>query len=282
MKKRFAFCALAVITVAAAAQALKAADALCPLGQGTLRGTYMVIGGGIIVGVGPASAVGTIILDGKGNSVNAFTVSVNGMISQGLVTGPYTVNSDCRGILTQSDGTHYDQVMAPDGSRFNWIETDTGTVLSGTAIRMSDENVSGEASTELSSYAPAATTLATTTHGLKAADADALCPLGNATLRGAYVIVGTGPGVTTLGAYDGKENSVNTYTASRNGDISRGIMSGPYTVNRDCTGSINLSGGNYSFVVSPDGSRVNWIDTDAGSVFSGTELRLGNSSELKE
>jgi hypothetical protein len=149
---------------------------------------------------------------------------------------------------------------------------------------MSDENVRGEASTELSSYAPAATTFATTTHGLKAADAGALCPLGNATLRGTYVVVGAGPGVTTLGliTYDGKENSVNTYTASSNGDISRGTISGPYAVNRDCTGSINLSGGNYSFVVSPDGSRVNWINTDAGSVFSGTELRLGNSSELKE
>jgi hypothetical protein len=133
--------ALAAMTFAVAPHALKAADAggLCPLGTATLRGTYMVIGGGTIVGVGPTTAVGTINFDGKGNSVNPFTVSANGVISRGLVTGPYTVNSDCTCTLTQSDGTHYDQVIAPDGSRFNWIETDAGTVISGTAIRLAQE-----------------------------------------------------------------------------------------------------------------------------------------------
>jgi hypothetical protein len=130
--------ALVAFTVALTPQALKAADAdgQCPLQNATLRGTYMVTGGGTIVGVGPASAVGTITYDGKGNSVNTFTVSVNGAISRGVtVTGPYTVNRDCTGTLAQSDGTNYDFVVAPDGSTVFWIETDTGTVLSGTEVR---------------------------------------------------------------------------------------------------------------------------------------------------
>jgi hypothetical protein len=141
MTKLLGSFALAAVTFAVAPHALKAADGdvLCPLGTATLRGTYMVIGGGTIVGVGPTTAVGTITFDGKGNSVNPFTVSANGVISRGLVTGPYTVNSDCTCTLTQSDGTHYDQVIAPDGSRFNWIETDAGTVISGTAIRLAHE-----------------------------------------------------------------------------------------------------------------------------------------------
>ena len=140
MMKRLVVFALAAITFAAAPQRLKAADAdaLCPLGNATLSGTYMVIGGGTLVGIGPVSAVGWITYDGKGNnSVNTFTVSVNGAISRGVtVTGPYTVNSDCTGSLTQSDGTHYDMVVAPDGSKFNWIETDDGSVVSGTASRL--------------------------------------------------------------------------------------------------------------------------------------------------
>jgi hypothetical protein len=131
-------CALAALTFAAAPQALKAADneALCPLLNATLHGTYMVTGGGTVVGVGPVAAVGTITYDGKGGSVNTFTASGNGMISKGVtVTGPYTVNADCTGSLTQSDGSHYDFVVNPDGSTVFWIETDDGTVISGTEVR---------------------------------------------------------------------------------------------------------------------------------------------------
>jgi hypothetical protein len=131
--------ALLALTAALTPQALKAADTdgQCPQQNAILRGTYMVTGTGTIVGVGPASAVGTITYDGKGNSVNTFTVSVNGAISRGVtVTGPYTVNRDCTGSLTQSDGTNYDMVVAPDGSTVFWIETDPGVVISGTEVRL--------------------------------------------------------------------------------------------------------------------------------------------------
>lgn len=137
MTKLLAICALAAMTVAAAPQALnaKGTEAECPLLDATLQGTFMVTGGGTIVGVGPITAVGTITYDGKGNSVNIFTVSVNGAISKGVVTGPYTVNRDCTGTLDQSDGTHYDQVVNPDGSTVFWIETDNGTIVSGTEVK---------------------------------------------------------------------------------------------------------------------------------------------------
>lgn len=128
--------ALVAFTVTLTPQALKAADAQCPLQNATLHGTYMVLGTGTVVGVGPVSAVGVIIYDGKGNSVNTFTASVNGAIYRGVtVTGPYAVNRDCTGTLAQSDGTNYDFVVAPDGSTVNWIETDAGAVVSGTEVR---------------------------------------------------------------------------------------------------------------------------------------------------
>jgi len=138
MTKLLISCALAAITFTSAPQALKAADTdgQCPLLNATLRGTYMVNGGGTVLGVGPVTAVGTITYDGKGNSVNTFTVSMNGAISRGVtVTGPYTVKRDCTGSLAQSDGTNYDMVVAPDGSTVFWIETDVGTVVSGTEVR---------------------------------------------------------------------------------------------------------------------------------------------------
>jgi len=135
----------------------------------------------------------------------------------------------------------------------------------------------------LASCALAAMTFAAAPQALKAADADALCPLGNATLSGTYMlrgegtIVGVGP-VTVVGwlTYDGKGYVVkSSMTASVNGTISTFTIAGPYTVNSDCSGSVEPSGQHYNFVVSPDGKRVNWIQTDPGTVSSGTEARLG-------
>ena len=137
----------------------------------------------------------------------------------------------------------------------------------------------------LASCALAAMTFAAAPQALKAADADALCPLGNATLSGTYMlrgegtIVGVGP-VTVVGwlTYDGKGYVVkSSMTASVNGTISTFTIAGPYTVNSDCSGSVEPSGQHYNFVVSPDGKRVNWIQTDPGTVTSGTEVRLGHS-----
>jgi hypothetical protein len=130
--------ALVAFSAALTPQALKAADteALCPLGNATLRGTYMLRGEGTVVGVGPATVVGWLTYDGKGNVVNSsMTVSVNGVISRGTISGPYTVNSDCSG-STDVSGNHYDFVVSPDGNRVNWIQTDPGTVSSGTEVRL--------------------------------------------------------------------------------------------------------------------------------------------------
>jgi hypothetical protein len=131
-------------------------------------------------------------------------------------------------------------------------------------------------------FALSVITFAVAPQALKAADADALCPLGNATLSGTYMlrgegtIVGVGP-LTVVGwlTYDGKGSVVTgSMTASVNGTISTFTVSGPYTVNSDCSGSVETSGQHYNMVVSPDGKTVSWIETDPGTVSSGTEVRL--------
>ncbi len=126
---------LAVLAGAVASQALWAGDGKCPLGNATLRGTYMSHGSGTIVGVGPVVAVGLIMYDGKGNLVNPFTLSVNGNISSNTAIGTYTVNSDCTGTVTQTGG-NFNFVVAADGSQVFWIEIDPSTVISGSAQRL--------------------------------------------------------------------------------------------------------------------------------------------------
>ena len=123
------------------AASLTAADSagLCPRGAATLRGTYMSMGGGTVAGVGPVTFVGEINYDGAGNATNPFTGSFNGVIFKGTLTATYTVNSDCTGSFNASDGSsHYDFVVSPDGQKVNFIETDTGSVVSGTIARFKD------------------------------------------------------------------------------------------------------------------------------------------------
>jgi len=137
MMKFVAACVLATVICAMAPRALKAADpdGLCPSQNATLHGTYMSHGTGTVVGVGPVSAVGTITYDGHGSLTNPFTISVNGAVSRITQTGSYTVNRDCTGTVVQG-GAHYDFVVAPDASTVFWMETDAGTIVTGTAVRM--------------------------------------------------------------------------------------------------------------------------------------------------
>ena len=137
MMKFVAACVSATVICAMAPRALKAADpdGLCPRQNATIHGTYMSHGTGTVVGVGPVSAVGTITYDGHGNLTNPFTLSVNGAVSRITQTGSYTVNRDCTGTVVQG-GAHYDFVVAPDASTVFWMETDAGTIVTGTAVRM--------------------------------------------------------------------------------------------------------------------------------------------------
>ena len=126
------------------AQGLKALDsdgrdALCPRGNATLHGTYMSKGGGTVVGVGPVAFIGTVRFDGKGGVTNPFTLSLAGAISRLVGQATYTVKSDCSGTFTTTDDTqHYDIRVSPDGSGLDFIETDAGTVISGSASRVND------------------------------------------------------------------------------------------------------------------------------------------------
>jgi len=134
MTKIFISCALATFALTAAPQAVKAAP-LCPLGNATLHGTYVVSGGGTIVGLGPVTSVGEVTYDGLGKSNATFTVSLNGNVQTVTVPGTYTVSSDCTATAVEGP-SHYNFVITPNGNNVWWMATDTGVILSGTIIRL--------------------------------------------------------------------------------------------------------------------------------------------------
>ena len=114
-------------------------EAPCPLGDATLHGAYMSKGGGTVVGVGPVAFIGTAYFDGKGGVTNPVTLSFGGTISRAVGQATYTVNSDCTATFTSADNTqHFDMRVSPGGSKLDYIETDPGTIISGSASRMQD------------------------------------------------------------------------------------------------------------------------------------------------
>jgi hypothetical protein len=114
------------------------ADARCPRGNAVLHGAYMSRGGGTVVGVGPITFQGTVYLDGKGGVTNPYTASFAGTIVRVVAPGTYTVESDCTGTMTLGGVDHLDIRISPDGSRIDYIKTDAGSIVSGSATRMSD------------------------------------------------------------------------------------------------------------------------------------------------
>jgi hypothetical protein len=122
-----------------------AAAATCSVA--TLDGTYLFAYQGFTVKGnprGPFALAGFEVYDGQGNVLSVSTSSSNGKIDRNVRTkGKYTVNANCTGSVRYSDGTHYDQFLAPGGSTFVFIQTNPGTVAAGfeprgTAQRVKD------------------------------------------------------------------------------------------------------------------------------------------------
>jgi len=119
----------------------------------------------------------------------------------------------------------------------------------------------------------------------------------NEILNGAYVVTTTGTAgspvwapftgpVATMGSYvfDGtgtlQVRSVTIAAANPPANVTPPVaITGTYTVNRDCTGSMTLDfspspNGHYNLIVSPDGHQITMISTDIGDVLIVTATRL--------
>jgi hypothetical protein len=84
------------------------------------------------------SSAGRFLPDGNGNFTGTDTVSDGAVITRGRqYSGTYNVNNDCTGSAVFLNGNtplaHMDFVITNNGKNLNFIQTDNGTDIAGTA-----------------------------------------------------------------------------------------------------------------------------------------------------
>jgi hypothetical protein len=116
--------------------------------EATLDGTYLFADQGFVIRDNekvPFASSGYEVYDGNGHTKGVSTTNVNGKVSsKETFSGTYTVKADCTGSSTYTDGTSYDDFIAPDGSMLTFVQTKPSNwVLAGdeqqvTAKRVGD------------------------------------------------------------------------------------------------------------------------------------------------
>jgi hypothetical protein len=134
---------LATLLLAGRENRVQAAPGVCS--ASTIKGTYGFALDGLVSGsfhgdaqkiaeFFPLAAAGTFSFDGHGNASRAFTVSFGGQISPASDSGPYTVNPDCTGSATFTDG-NWNFAIAENGSQINAINATPGILVEGVLNR---------------------------------------------------------------------------------------------------------------------------------------------------
>ena len=104
--------------------------------EATLHGTYLFAYDGVAIKGNdqiPFAVAGYDVFDGNGNINSVSSFNVNGKITRKEHTsGTYSVKADCTSTAIYKDGTHYDQFIAPDGSKFTFVQTKPSEVVTAT------------------------------------------------------------------------------------------------------------------------------------------------------
>jgi hypothetical protein len=95
--------------------------------EATLHGTYPFAFDGVeITGDNeqvPFAIAGYAVFDGNGKEKGVASSNFNGKVTRNeSVSGTYTVKGDCTGTLTFADGSQIDLFIAPDGSKFTFVQ----------------------------------------------------------------------------------------------------------------------------------------------------------------
>jgi hypothetical protein len=117
----------AVLTTVGAGYAKDENAARAKCSEATLKGTYLFAQNGVEIKGDeqrPVAIAGYEVFDGNGKVKGVDSSNFNGEITRNeRFSGTYTVNADCTGTATYSDGTRYDQFIAPDGSILTFVLT---------------------------------------------------------------------------------------------------------------------------------------------------------------
>jgi hypothetical protein len=110
----------------------------CP--ESSLDGPYTYSRMGTVVGKGPAAAQGIVTFDGQGNLAGTDTASVNGLIIQRTFDGDYQMTANCTGVatlvFTDGETISLDLLLMARGEEISFIQTNDGTVITGSARKM--------------------------------------------------------------------------------------------------------------------------------------------------
>ena len=122
-----AFVSLLVLGLVSQVQAKECSNA-------SFKGSYGASCEGTLVGVGPLAVVGVLTADGNGNISGVETLSVNGVITQGVpLTGTYTVGADCTGSIVStapdSSVTDHDFVIDDKKKEIRITVTEPGAIV---------------------------------------------------------------------------------------------------------------------------------------------------------
>lgn len=130
----------AALAVAGPASAADEDVVTCSLRS--LRGVYDFSASGfnIMNGVAaPKAIIERLVFDGRGGVLTpAVSLSINGNIVQPPQGNPgtYTVDANCTGTLTFADGPSFDFHIAPRDRSLRMLQTNSGTVMQGSATRV--------------------------------------------------------------------------------------------------------------------------------------------------
>lgn len=229
--------------------AVSPASAVCS--NATLKGAYGYYhgrpGGGAIT----KTLVGQITADGRGNLSATWTLSANGTISTGTTTGTYSVSNNCTGTLTFSNEdlspANFSLVLDNGAHGFQLIQTDPGTAQAGFGLAQG---------TVTCGLADKKHTFATNLVGSLFPSSDIEAIVGQLTL-------------------DGKGSISGNETFSVDGVISNLPVTGSYTVNSGCTGTMQITPmgsapTNFNAVVVNEGKELLLIETDNNTLIAGT------------
>ena len=142
MKSRI--CLLLLTFTLAASSTLMAHAGACS--NSTIQGTYaFTIHGQILNPDGSTLLVDGLAkttFDGKGNLTQLDAVAINGNMAPGWAsnTGTYSVNSDCTGTFTVTNGSqapvHLQMIIAQSGNTIHDVVTDPGIATTAEAERV--------------------------------------------------------------------------------------------------------------------------------------------------
>ena len=117
-------------------------DAVGPCSNATLEGRFLFAEAGFEP---KGDKLVPFAMTGYVDNVNGTADGVATYIANGEITPPesfsgtYSVNADCTGTSTFTDGTQFNLVTTPDGRMHTYVQTKPpGVVASGIALRVED------------------------------------------------------------------------------------------------------------------------------------------------